>query len=60
MTMPNGTLLAEDARTASTSAGPCAICSYPIISGHYIARLLTGRLAHTLCIGRATWRRAAR
>ena len=60
MTVPNGTLLAEDARTASTSAGPCAICSNPILGGHHIARLLSGRLAHALCIGRATWRRAAR
>jgi hypothetical protein len=60
MTMPRGTLLAEDARTATTSAGPCAICGSPILHGHYIARLLSGCLAHTLCIGRATWRQAAR
>jgi hypothetical protein len=40
-TLPPGTLLAEDARTASTSVGPCAICSSPIYAGHCIARLLT-------------------
>jgi hypothetical protein len=49
--------LAEGAATAERPAGPCALCSRGILAGERHARLLTGKLAHLPCIGRATWRR---
>jgi hypothetical protein len=48
-----GELLATDTATATRPAGPCAICSRGIINGDRFARLLTGKYAHTLCIGKA-------
>lgn len=56
MTIPNGTLLAEHAQDATRATGPCAICRQDIAVGERLARLLSGKLAHTRCIGRATWR----
>jgi hypothetical protein len=60
MTMPRGTLLAEDARTATTSAGPCAICGSLILHGHYIAPGCSAGASRTPCASAATWRQAAR
>jgi hypothetical protein len=54
--LPPGTLLATDAATATTNAGPCRICSRAILRGDRFARLLTGRLAHLGCIGTASFR----
>jgi hypothetical protein len=59
MTIPNGTLLAEHAEDAARPAGPCAICRYGILTGERYGRLLSGKLAHLPCIGRANWRRRA-
>jgi hypothetical protein len=50
-TLPPGALLATDAATADRPAGPCALCQHAILTGHRFARLLSGRLAHTACIG---------
>jgi hypothetical protein len=55
--VPPGTLLAVDAADAERPAGPCAICRCAILTGQRIARLLSGKLAHTSCIGSAAWRR---
>jgi len=55
MTIPNGALLAEHAQAATRPAGPCAICRRGIATGERLARLLSGKLAHLACIGRATW-----
>jgi hypothetical protein len=49
-------LLAEDADTARTTAGPCAGCQHAILRGHRYARLLSGKLAHVDCISRMTVR----
>lgn len=54
-TMPavTGQLLATGATTATRDAGPCSLCQHAILRGERYATLLSGRLAHAPCIGRA-------
>lgn len=53
--------LAVDAAVAQSQAGPCTLCGQPVRRGQRYARLLvSGRLAHTACIGLAAGATAGR